>query len=82
MITDPVRSSYSEHIATSTRQYFLMAGGKFLNQSGQFMQDGRRYAWKGTIEQARNCRSQFVAAASCRVVAVKATEPVRLAEGA
>jgi hypothetical protein len=79
MITDPVRASRSEHKASADRQYYLMSGGKFLNQSGEFLQDGRKYAWQGTIDQARNCRARYGAAAGCRAVPIHATIPTALA---
>lgn len=58
-------------------QYYLMAGGKFLHQSGLCLQDGRKYAWQGSIEQARNCRRQFDAAAGCRAISVAGFTPTR-----
>lgn len=75
MITDPIRSKLTagaaEHVAKNERKFFLMAGGLYLNQSGQHLQSGRRYAWQGTIDQARKCRASFNAAAGCRAVPVQ-----------
>ncbi|NGP19168.1 hypothetical protein [Devosia aurantiaca] len=74
--SDPIRSKLTagaaEHGAKNEAKYFLMAGGRYLNQSGQHLQSGRQYAWQGTIEQARRCRSLFDAAAGCRVIPVNA----------
>lgn len=76
MNSDPIRSKgnagAAEHAAKTEQKHFLMSGGLYLNQSGQHLQHGRRYAWQGTIEQARACRAVFNAAAGCRAVPVNA----------
>lgn len=75
MITDPVRSSISnadKMFGISTRTHSgkvrLRAGGMYLHWSGKFLTDNSKHAWIGTIEQARNCRRAFDAAAGCKMV--------------
>ena len=51
-------------------KYHLRAGDMYLHQSGGHLQDGRHYAWVGTIEQARAMRRTFIAAACCKAFLV------------
>lgn len=74
-VADHVQASKSgraEHNAKRERLYYLMAAGKYLNHGGQYLQGGKLYAWKGTIDQARACRVRHGAAAGCRAVPVVA----------
>lgn len=62
--------AYANHQAKASK-FYLMSGGQYLHQQGQHLQVGTRYAWQGTIEQARACRAKFDAAAGCKTVAVE-----------
>jgi hypothetical protein len=75
MITDPVRSSISKAdkmfgvtTKTGSDKVRLRAGNLWLHWSGGFLTDNPKNAWTGTVEQARNCRAAFDAAADCRIV--------------
>lgn len=74
-----MHSGAAEYAAKAPR-FYLMAGGRYLHQSGDHLQDGRRYAWTGTIDQARNCRRDHPAAAGCRTVNVRSIVPTPLQE--
>ena len=63
--------SLSESIHNKPR-YHLRAGGMYLHQEGKHLQFGSKWAWVGTIEQARVARKRFDAAAGCKIRAVTA----------
>lgn len=68
-----IRASGAEagfFVAAKRRQYYLKSGDLYLNQNGTHLQQGRKWAWKGDIEQARACRRSFDAAAGCRAIPV------------
>ncbi len=69
------QASISESVSRATPAFVLMAGGLYLHQSGLCLQKGRKYAWQGTIEQARAIRRRFDAAAGCRAVPIASITP-------
>lgn len=75
---DPIRArsiaGAAEHKAKAP-QYYLMDRGRYLHNSGDHLQDGRRYAWTGSIDQARAIRRASSAAAGCRTVNVRSIVP-------
>lgn len=72
------QAGLAEHTAKSDRLHYLVAGGKYLHQSGLCLQDGRKYAWQGTIEQARAIRRRSDAAAGCLAISITAVTPTAL----
>lgn len=79
-ISDPVRSSYTEHLAT--KKYYLRAGPMWLHWSATKLTDKRKEAWRGTIDQARNCRRDYPAAAGCKAISVNSDVPTKIVEEA
>lgn len=77
MISSPQAMMHSgrAEFAAKERKYFLMAAGQYLNQSGKHLQSGTRYAWAGSIDQARAIRRTSPAAAGCRTVNVRSIVP-------
>ncbi|MBK1793390.1 hypothetical protein JHL21_02620 [Devosia sp. WQ 349] len=55
------------HEAKTMRRVVPKAGDKFLHWSGGFLTDDPKQAWSGSVEQARNCRRVFDAAAGCKM---------------
>lgn len=53
-----------------TQKYHLRAGRQYLFWDGSKLTDNREWAWVGTVEQARNCRRRFDAAAGCKISAI------------
>lgn len=53
-------------------RYHLRAEADYLHFSGLMLTSNRAWAWTGTIEQARNCRRTFDAAAGCKIRAISA----------
>lgn len=54
-------------------KFYLMRQGQYLHQAGLHMQTGRRWAWTGTVEQARAMRLKADAAVGC--ILVSADDP-------
>lgn len=50
-----------------TKKYHLRAGDMYLHQGGEFLQEGRKWAWKGTVDQARALRRKSEAAVGCKL---------------
>lgn len=57
---------------SKTPKYHLRAGLQYLHQSGNHLQTGSKWAWVGTIDQARAMRRRSDAAAGCRIRAIEA----------
>ena len=51
-------------------KYHLRAGDMYLHQEGKHLQFGSKWAWVGTIEQARAMRRRSDAAAGCKIRAI------------
>ena len=75
------QAGIAEHTAKQPKVY-LRAGNMWLHWSGGMLTDKRSQAWSGTIEQARNCRRTFAAAAGCKAISVTAITPTALNEEA
>lgn len=74
-VHDPIRSKISNAdkmfgvtTKTHTGRVRLRAGNQWLHWSCGFLTDNPKQAWSGTVDQARNCRAAFDAAAGCKVV--------------
>lgn len=68
-----IRGLKSEALATHNakqRKYYLKAGPLYLHQRCLHLQHSSINAWKGTIEQARNCRAKHPAAVGCKTLRV------------
>ena len=61
-------------------KFYLMCEGRFLHWSGKHLQTGTRYAWSGSIDQARAIRRTSPAAAGCRTVNVRSIVPTPMKE--
>ncbi len=67
----------SKHNAKEER-FYLKCGSLYLHESGLALQSGSKWAWSGTMEQARACRAKFDAAVGCITIPVDlAPLPVR-----
>lgn len=76
------QAGIAEHKAKGDQLHYLMAGGKYLHQEGKHLQDGRLYAWTGTITQAQNCRRDHPAAVGCKAIPCTSITPTALNEEA
>ena len=65
------REAFSIHLSKAPK-YHLRAGLQYLHQSGNHLQTGSKWAWVGTIDQARAMRRRSDAAAGCRIRAIEA----------
>ena len=70
-----LKSEALARLKAKDEKHFLMSGGLYLHESAGHLQKGRVNAWKGTIEQAQNCRARHDAAAGCKLIAVDAITP-------
>jgi hypothetical protein len=52
-------------------KYHLRAGLMYLHQEGKHLQFGRKWAWVGTIEQARAMRRRSDVAAGCKLRSIQ-----------
>ena len=72
-----IRAEKSEGMAAMEARkprYHLRAGANYLHFSGLMLTSDRAWAWTGSVEQARNCRRTFDAAAGCKIRAIR---PIR-----
>lgn len=68
----------SEHAPKTDRKYYLRAGSLWLHGSGLKLTEKRSEAWDGTIDQARNCRRDYPAAAGCKAIPAHSIIPTQL----
>lgn len=60
-------------------RYHLRAGLEYLFYDASKLTSERKWAWVGTVEQARKCRRDFPAAAGCKLRSIQ-TIPVHSEE--